>query len=915
MRFLASFVSITVSVTQTLPAQTTVTGITADAQVSATGANTASNPMLAGFSGSTGMCPVFVFQLPSLPAGHKIGTASVSVFYYGKDGSPSFNADLYGLPCRTASTVLSSDFYAGPSDPNATLIQDNFATPSSGSTGVTTGTNAAGDLALANYLNIQYQAGGTGKFVFLRLSPDAVLTNNFTRYKYNSAEASAFYQPKLTFTTTPSEYTWSNVRVEGGGYVTGLVAHPAVAGLIYARTDIGGAYRWDSAASSWVAITDSFTSQNRYGIESIAIDPNDSNRIYIAAGKYFYGTDSDIMLSTDRGATWTALAAKTPNASGTQEQIKLGGNETTKIRFAGERMTIDPNNGNILYYGTAKQGLWRRDAAAATKWTRITSLPTSGLSDYGLTFVVCDRNGGVLNGRSQTIYAGAFNNTAGNTDGGVYRSTDAGASWVKLSGGLPTPMRGEVASDGTLYVTYGGFGGSGGVAKGKSSLTSVNPPTTNTLCGLSIHPSDPLTVVCAERVGSYTCKLFRTTNGGSSWTQISNSVTNSGVTRLGSQWFGAVSDVQMRPDNPNEVWVSDWIGVVRTSNITTAPVAWTNIQKGHEEIVPLILKSPSSGAPLLSGAADVNGFRHTSLSAVPTAQFNNPTYTYTTGIDFCESNPNVVARVAGTGFGGSGNRCAYSLDNGATWTQTTSQPSGVAGGRVAVSSGNSQNFIWMPENYKGIYYTTNRGASWTLSNITGGSIGGEFEQDKHPMCADRVTSGRFYLLSANADATNNSYANVSRSDDNGATFTQVGTISFGQSRYNYAYKLEAAPGIAGQLWCAIPYIGVFRSNDAGVTWSKVTDITSVSLFAFGKSAPGRTNPTLFLRGTATGIGGILRSDDVTSIGGNGAGATWTKISIPEQPVGDNSRVMEGDRQVYGRVYLGTDGRGIYVGAP
>ena len=46
------------------------------------------------------------------------------------------------------------------------------------------------------------------------------------------------------------------MRAHAGGFVSGLLFHPAQRGLLYARTDVGGAYRWDAPASHWVALTD-----------------------------------------------------------------------------------------------------------------------------------------------------------------------------------------------------------------------------------------------------------------------------------------------------------------------------------------------------------------------------------------------------------------------------------------------------------------------------------------------------------------------------------------------------------------------------------------------------------------------------------------------------------------------------------
>lgn len=88
---------------------------------------------------------------------------------------------------------------------------------------------------------------------------------------------------------TPSKqypYRYNNVAVTGGGFLTGFVAHPTAKNLIYVRTDIGSSYKWDDANDIWVPLTDFISEFNYFGTESIALDPTDANRLYLAQGQY-----------------------------------------------------------------------------------------------------------------------------------------------------------------------------------------------------------------------------------------------------------------------------------------------------------------------------------------------------------------------------------------------------------------------------------------------------------------------------------------------------------------------------------------------------------------------------------------------------------------------------------------------------
>lgn len=51
-------------------------------------------------------------------------------------------------------------------------------------------------------------------------------------------------------------YTWGNVRFDGGGFVSAVIFHPKAENVLYARTDVGGIYRFDFSSSRWIPLMD-----------------------------------------------------------------------------------------------------------------------------------------------------------------------------------------------------------------------------------------------------------------------------------------------------------------------------------------------------------------------------------------------------------------------------------------------------------------------------------------------------------------------------------------------------------------------------------------------------------------------------------------------------------------------------------
>lgn len=105
---------------------------------------------------------------------------------------------------------------------------------------------------------------------------------------YTSASTSVVLSVAASNST--ATYNWLPVRIVDGGTMTGLYMHPAQQGLMYTRANVGGAYLRDTANPVWLPLTDWLNGLSPdwslMGIESIALDPTDVNRIYLAGGTY-----------------------------------------------------------------------------------------------------------------------------------------------------------------------------------------------------------------------------------------------------------------------------------------------------------------------------------------------------------------------------------------------------------------------------------------------------------------------------------------------------------------------------------------------------------------------------------------------------------------------------------------------------
>ncbi len=712
----------------------------------------------------------------------------------------------------------------------------------------------------------------------------------------------------VTLPAHAANYTWNSVKIVDGGFVSGIVAHPGQQGLFYARTDVGGAYRYNSATSTWIPLSDWTAPSNWHhmGIETIAIDPNNTSKLYMVAGMYTTNWDGNatFLASSDQGATFTSVPLN----------FRAGGNNNG--RNAGERLQVDPNLGSVLYYGTfndsllsATNGMYK-STNGGLSWTKLTgfSALTSDGTGAGIAFITPYKPSASLGTATPTLFAGLSTSSAKSAGVTLYKSTNGGTTWSAVSGGPVGmyPNHGLVAPDGNLYITYGDGIGPGDMSTGQvwkynigaNTWQNITPPNPNNYSGgygglaVDTRATNTVVVMTMDRWWPEDT-MFRTTNGGATWTDVGASATRndslSPYIHFGHATppFGNWGQVTLDPFNSAHAFYSTGGTVWTSSNLTAADsgqaTSWTIGANGIELSAPHVLVSPTAGAPLISGLGDICGFVHTSLTTSP-APMANPLCQQGTGLDYAKSLTSKIVRVGTALPGNPAVFGAVSTNGGTTWTAFTNQGGSANGGGTVAISADGANIVWAPWDAAPVL-STNNGASWTATGLPLSS--------SMQMVSDSFNSNLMYAYDANTGT-------VYTSSNKGVNWATAATGLPQNGRLSTPF------GIQGDLWLSTSS-GLYRSTSSGWSWSQVTTVSSAFATGFGKAATGASYPTIYMSGTINGVQALYRSTDV--------GATWTQINDTAHQYGGIGYVT-GDPKTFGTVYIaGTQGlgRGIIVG--
>jgi photosystem II stability/assembly factor-like uncharacterized protein len=370
---------------------------------------------------------------------------------------------------------------------------------------------------------------------------------------------------------SPSAYQDMRWRLIGpfrGGRTRAATGVPSQPNVFYIGQVNGGVWKSDDYGRTWTPI---FDSQSTQSIGAIAVAPSDPNIIYVASGEGLQRPDlsvgDGIYKSTDAGKTWMHLGLRDG------EQIPA--------------LAIDPRDPNRVFaavlghpYGpNEERGIFRTTDGGVT-WEKILYRnENTGGSDIEMD----PKNPDVLYAALWEARQGPweYGNGYSGTDGGLFKSTDGGATWRQLTNGLPKDLVQiyvaiAPSEPNRLYATVGTTNlgayesGAGlGVYRSDDAGEHWTQITTDPRPAMRIGGGDlPIPRVDpknADVVYSASIVTHRSTDGGKTWTPL-----------RGAPGGDDYQNLWINPENPDVILLVSDQGAIVSVNRGQTWSSWYN---------------------------------------------------------------------------------------------------------------------------------------------------------------------------------------------------------------------------------------------------------------------------------------------------------------------------------------------------
>lgn len=575
-----------------------------------------------------------------------------------------------------------------------------------------------------------------------------------------------------------AQLTWERLPGPDGTWFIQCITSDA--GHVYVGTpDGGGMYVSSDSGNSWHSA-------------NIGLPVNETIQDIEVSGSLVFAILDSIYKSTDNGSSWETL----PNSP----------DGITNLHVA---------SGGVLYAGSdlalGGQGIYKSTDNGDT-WTQV----SNGLPSYVVFFTYYRNVSAITSDGLGYLYCSVGGSAS--TEAGVYRSTDDGANWVRMSTGLLAnsgvkPVK--ASPNGRLYVGVKNRIYTSTDTAGSWVQTDSLPMSTSAL----IKAID-FNILGDVFVGT-TSGLFRGAEGGTGWT------------KLGGSTLGAVSiyDVHLASggmvfSGGLELWGARGGHFRSTDNGDNW--AESNVGMNNGRVAALAI---SPGGRIYTG----NGRGTVEYSSDGGNTFSRASVPYTGSNSFAT----IVALAANTNeavVAGNMEGMFTSADSGANWTKTL-----VGFDSRGATTDASGNFYAATS--AGVYTSTNDGTSWTSTG------GGGNSYSVFVTAAGTILSGTYN-------------SGVERTTNGGTDWTNSGTSLFGTVTIGKFVQLDNGTIYTSAL------LAMFRSTDDGATWSGVTT-----------TPPGQQIRTIAASGGTLFMGspsGLYQSTDGANTWDNyGSGLLWT----------------------------------------
>lgn len=258
-----------------------------------------------------------------------------------------------------------------------------------------------------------------------------------------------------------------------------------------------------------------FDGEKSYSIGVVTMDPNNSNVVWVGTGENNHqrvlGYGDGVFKSLDGGKSWKNMGLK--------DSRQIGG------------IVINPDNSDIVFVA-AEGSVWGpggdrglyKTTDGGQSWKKVLEIS----ENTGVNNIIMDpRDSNVLYATSEQRRRHVHTKIGGGPESAIYKSTDGGENWRKLTSGLP---RGDIGGMGiaispanpdVIYAIIEAEGKTGGFFRSENRGESWSKMSSYTSSGQYYNEivCDPIDV---DKVYSTETRTQVTLDGGKTWTAVSN---------------------------------------------------------------------------------------------------------------------------------------------------------------------------------------------------------------------------------------------------------------------------------------------------------------------------------------------------------------------------------------------------------